>query len=130
MTAPFPDDAIIPARAEGILSLRWSKLAAREGHRGAVPPSPRLQQEHQSNGRQGGSIAVAKKANSSPLEKACDRAMFLARHHAPFRTRDLMDRYGMSDGYARRVLRKLEDEKKIMVIDILPTGTKIWGLRA
>jgi len=42
----------------------------------------------------------------------------------------MMDRYGMSDGYARRVLRKLQDERKIIVIDILPGGTKLWGLRA
>jgi hypothetical protein len=75
-------------------------------------------------------VALANRAKKTALEKSCGRAMFLARHHAPFSTRDMMDRYGMSASFARRVLRKLQADKKIMVIDVLPGGKKLWGLRA
>lgn len=42
MNAQFPDDAVIPARAEGLLALRWHNLCKREGHAGKPPTNETL----------------------------------------------------------------------------------------
>jgi hypothetical protein len=122
----IPDQALIPAHAEGILAQRWAHLAKAEGHRGSAPPSASLQEVRQENGRVGAARMLAKRAAETPAEKAAARAMFLARNHPPLTTRDLQDRYGMSDTYARRTCALLLRQKRIRVVGKSPIGAKLY----
>lgn len=122
----IPDASIIPARAEGILALRWPQLAKSEGHKGSAPPSASLQEVRQENGRQGAAAALAKRAKETPAQKAAARAMFLARHHPPLTTRHLQDRYGMSDCYARRTCALLVRQRRLRVVGTSPIGAKLY----
>lgn len=122
----IPDQTLIPARAEGILALRWPQLAKAEGHKRSAPPSVSLQEVRQENGRQGAAAALAKRAKETPAQKAAARAMFLARHHPPLSTRALQDRYGMSDTYARRTCALLLRQKRIRVVGKSAAGGKLY----
>jgi hypothetical protein len=122
----IPDQTLIPSRAEGILAQRWPELAKAEGHKRSAPPSASLQEIRQENGRQGAAAALAKRAAETPAEKAASRAMFLARHHPPLTTRDLQDRYGMSDSYARRTCALLLRQKRIRVVGKSAIGGKLY----
>jgi hypothetical protein len=122
----IPDAAIIPARLEGVLALRWAHLAKSEGHKRSAPPSASLQEVRQENGRQGAAAALAKRAAETPAEKAAARAMFLARNHPPLTTRALQDRYGMSDSYARRTCALLLRQKRIRVVGKSAIGGKLY----
>ena len=122
----IPDQTLIPSCAEGLLAQRWTDLAKAEGHRGTLPPSARLQEVRQENGRQGAAKMLAKRQAEAPIEKAAKRAMFLARHHPPLTTRALIDRYGMSDTYARRTCALLLRQKRIRVIGKTPIGAKMF----
>ena len=122
----IPDQALIPARAEGILAQRWAHLAKAEGHKGSEPPSASLQEIRQENGRQGAAAALAKRAAETPAEKAAARAMFLARNRPPLTTRALQDRYGMSDSYARRTCALLLKQKRIRVVGKSDIGAKLY----
>ena len=115
---------------EADLAKAWTALAAKE--RAAHARQWRGQgfnrstQASQQNGRQGAAVALAKREGETPRQKACSRAMFRARNHPPLRTRDLVTIYGLSETFARRVVRQLHDEKRIKQVGQGPQGEKLW----
>ena len=115
---------------EADLAKAWADLAIAE--RAAHAKQWRGQglsrstQARQQNGRQGAAVAIAKRQGETPRQKACNRAMFRARNHPPLRTRDLVTIYGLSETFARRVVRQLHEEKRIKQVGQGPQGEKLW----
>jgi len=113
MAEPFPNDAIIPARAEGILALRWKKLAEREGHKSASPSDEtRNRQQAVKAGMQ---AAAAHHANKIKGEHT--RALALTAIKDGCETvPDISQRIGMSIEATRKAVRILGEQGKVKKI--------------
>lgn len=88
----------------------WAMLAKSEGHRGAAPIDQAEKAKLQASGRKGAQAALHKHVMATKSQKACQRAMFLARKYPPLMSRHLMEKYNMSDSYARKVISMLAAE--------------------
>ena len=108
----------------------WAAVAAKErsAHARQWPAQYHraTSEEHKRNGRKGAAAVQAKRQGETPSQKACNRAMFRARHHPPLRSRDLVEVYRYSDTFARRVIRQLAEEKRIKLVGHGPQGEKLW----
>ena len=104
----------------------WAKLAKSEGHRGAPPIDQAEKERIQASGRKGSQAALHKHVMSTKSQKACQRAMFLARKYPPLMSRHLMEKYNMSDSYARKVINMLAEQGLIKQAGKDELNAKKW----
>ena len=117
------DKAIIPARAENLLAVRWKRLAIKEGHAPAVPEMERRQQLNKQ-----ASISRLKHVrdrNDAAKRKADNR---LLQHMAkPIGVADLAEKTGISKSQVRFRLARMKEEGR--AIDFGGDGgfaKKLW----
>lgn len=103
-------------------------LAKSEGHRSLFPIDQRIQKAIQENGRKGSVSTQRLREAEGKGAKARKKALFLARKHPPLMVRHLVQKHGMSESYARDIIKHLATRKLIKQSGVDQFGAKQWVL--